>query len=73
MDDVVTSSRRMTTPWAQGRHGSTASRAWEQCRVHSVVGSGRTMLLRAQELRCGLRDGACVVDGVTGSGEDGGV
>jgi hypothetical protein len=36
--------------------------------VHNVVGSGRTMLLQAQEWHHGLGDRACVVDGATGSG-----
>jgi hypothetical protein len=53
---------------ARGRHRSRASWAREWHWVHNVAGSGRTMLLRAQERRCGLSDGACVVDGVTDSG-----
>jgi hypothetical protein len=45
------------------------SRAWEWHRVHIVVGSGRTMLLRAQERCRGLGDGACKVDGITDLGQ----
>jgi hypothetical protein len=36
--------------------------------VQSAVGSGRTMLLQAQERRRRLGDNACVVDSVTSSG-----
>jgi hypothetical protein len=64
----IEGSGRTTALQAQGWRGSTASWAQEWHQVHSVAGSGRTMLLRAQERRRGVGDGACVVDGITGSG-----
>jgi hypothetical protein len=66
-DDGVAGSGRMMALRAQGRRGSMASWAQEWCRVHIVVGLGRTTLLRTRERRRGLEDGACVVDDVTNS------
>jgi hypothetical protein len=54
--------------WARGRRGLMASWAWEQRRVHSVMGLRRVMLLQPRQWCYRLGDGACVVDGVTGSG-----
>jgi hypothetical protein len=48
---------------------SLVSRAREWRGVHNVVGSGRTMLLRAREQHRGLGDEAYNVDGATGSGQ----
>jgi hypothetical protein len=48
-DDGVAGSRRMTALRAWGFHGSMASWAREWRGVHSIVGSGRTMLLWALE------------------------
>jgi hypothetical protein len=42
-------------------------RAQEWRRVHNVMSLGKMTLLRARERRHGLGDGACVVDGITGS------
>jgi hypothetical protein len=64
----VTGWRRRMTLWAHGRCGSTVPRVREWCRVHNIVGSGRTMLLQAKEWCRGLGDNAWVVDGITGSG-----
>jgi hypothetical protein len=60
---------RTTALRARGWRELTASQARERRRVHNTVGSGRTTLLRARERRHGLGDGACVVTGVTGSGQ----
>jgi hypothetical protein len=58
---------------ARGQRGSTASRAQEWHRVHSVMGSGRTTLLQAKQRHHGLGDDTCMVNGITDSGrEDGG-
>jgi hypothetical protein len=45
------------------------SRAQEWSGVHRVTGSVRTTLLRDWERRRGLGDGACVIDGITSSGQ----
>jgi hypothetical protein len=67
-DDHVACLGRTTTQRARGRHESTTLWAQEQHRVHNVMGSGRTMLLRAREWCHRLGDGACVADSVTDSG-----
>jgi hypothetical protein len=53
------------TAWVNGIAWCTSGTVW----VHSVAGSVRTTLLRAQKWRRVLGDEACVVDGVTGSGQ----
>jgi hypothetical protein len=58
----------MMVMWARGRRRSTMLRARERHGVHIVTGSERTTLLCVREWRRGLRDGACMVDSVTGSG-----
>jgi hypothetical protein len=67
--DSVVGSRASRRRWRRRLREDDGVAGLGTAWVNGVVGSGRPTLLWAQLRSRGLGDGACVVDGITGSGQ----